>query len=238
MDDKIYNFYQLNAAKGFKMVHLNIHSLSKKIDQLRVILEGSSIDIFTLSERWLHDKIDSQMIHIKGYHSFRQERNSFDTIKKRGGGLITYIKSSLDVYVQETENSSTKDLEVQWLRVTRDNAKNLIVANVYRPPAGKLNSAIKTLGKNINHLKKPNEEMVIMGDFNVDYKNKKSPNFKAIKFFERAHSLDQNINTTTRNTRTTSSLLDIAFTNMKYVKAAGTLDSFLSDFYNQKEAQK
>ena len=49
------------------------------------------------------------------------------------------------------------------------------------------------------------------------------------KFFERTHSFDQNIQTTTRNTRTTSSLLDVAFTSMKYIKEAGVLDSFLSD---------
>ena len=71
--------------------------------------------------------------------------------------------------------------------------------------------------------------MVILGDFNVDYKNKKSPNYKKVKFFEKANSLDQIISTTTCNTKTSNSLLDIAFTNMKHIRSAGTLDSFLSD---------
>ena len=229
MDEKIYNFFQLNAAKGFKIVHLNIRSLLKKIDQLRVILEGSTVDIFTLSETWLNDKIDSQLLHIQGYNVLRQDRGASNLVKKRGGGLITYVKSSMDVYVQEAENMVTKDLEVQWLRIARKNAKNLVIANVYRPPTGNVKQALKKLGDSINSLKKYNEELIILGDFNVDYKNKKSPNYKALKFFERAHSLDQNISTTTRNTKKSSSLLDIAFTNMKYIKTAGTLDSFLSD---------
>ena len=229
MDEKIYNFYQLNAAKGFKLVHLNIRSLPKKMDQLRVILEGSNIDIFTLSETWLHAKIDSQLLQVKGYNLFRQDRLVHNTNKTRGGGLAIYVRNYLDVSVQKEESSSTRDLEAQWVRIIRRDAKNVLLANIYRPPAGKLNQAIKTLDNNLNSLQKVNEETAILGDFNVDYKNQKSPNYKAIKFFERSHAFDQNINTTTRNTKTSSSLLDVAFTSMKFVTAAGTLDSFLSD---------
>ena len=127
--------------------------------------------MFSLSETWLHDKFDTFMVNIKGYNAFRQDRNSFNSGKKRGGGLITYIKDTLDVYVQEANNTSTKDLEVQWLRIARHNSKNILLANVYRPPTGKLNLAIKTLDKDIKSLKNPNEEMIILGDFNVDYKN-------------------------------------------------------------------
>ena len=76
------------------MVHLNIRSLPKKIDQLRVILEGSNIDIFTLSETWLHDKVDSHMLQINGYNIYKQDRGTFHSVKKRGGGLLTYIKKA------------------------------------------------------------------------------------------------------------------------------------------------
>ena len=64
----------------------------------------------------------------------------------------------------------------------------------------------------------------------MDYKNKKSPNYKQINFFEKANSLDKKITTATRDypTKLSSSLLDVAFTNMKYIKSAGTLDSFFS----------
>ena len=40
---------------------------------------------------------------------------------------------------------------------------------------------------------------------------------------------EQLICTTTRNTKTSSSLLDMAFIKMKHVSEAGTLDSFISD---------
>ena len=228
MDDKIYNFFQLSQAKGVKIVHLNIRSLVKKIDQLRLIIEGSNIDIITLSESWLHQGLNSQLISVQGYKLFRLDRSTH-TNKKRGGGLVTYVRDSLDVYVHETNSTSSKDIEVQWLCISKDKSKDIIIGNVYRPPTGNLSSAIKTLEEGITSLSSPSQELVILGDFNVDYKNQKSPNFKKIKFFERANSLDQKISNATRNTKHSSTLLDVIFTNIKYVKAAGTLDSFLSD---------
>ena len=139
MTTEIFNFYQLNAAKGFKIVHLNIRSLPRKIDQLRAILENSLLDIVTLSETWLHSKIDSQIVHIKGYTLYRFDRKVSQKDKnKRGGGLIAYIKNGLDVRVHDSENVSTKDIEIQWLRITRNRAKDILLGNLYRPPNGKL----------------------------------------------------------------------------------------------------
>ena len=176
MDTKIYNFHQLKGAKGFKIVRINIRSLPKKIDQLRVILESSNIDIFTISETWLHNKIDSQLIQIPGYETIRLDRVS-NSHKKRGGGLNIYARKTLNTKILKLENSS-KDLEIQWIKIVRDHAKNILLANIYRPPTGNLNQAISTLEKGITSFNKSNEEIVILGDFNVDYKNKKSPNFK------------------------------------------------------------
>ena len=212
MDRSIYNFYELNKAKGLKIVHLNIRSLPRKIDQLRTILQGSNIDIVTLSETWLHAKVDSQMIDIQGYISYRLDRNTQNTNSKtkRGGGLIAYVKSSLDVYVQKEECSSNRDIEVQWLKILRKNSKTILLANVYRPPPGKVDQAIKSIEKGLTVLQEPNEEIVILGDFNIDYKNKKSMNYKKLKFFERSSSLEQQISTATRNTKNSSTLLDVA----------------------------
>ena len=69
----------------------------------------------------------------------------------------------------------------------------------------------------------------MMGDFNINYKNKKSPNHKKFDFFARSNSLTQYINSTTRNTDNTKSLIDLALSNPKFVIMAGTLDYFISD---------
>ena len=129
MSSPIQNFFELKNEKGFKIVHINIRSLLKKIDQLRLILEASNIDIFTISESWLHSKIDTGLIQIEGYNAYRLDREGHNTKKKRGGGLLTYVKKSYDVYVQDSENISTNDLEIQWFKIAKHRMKTITLAN-------------------------------------------------------------------------------------------------------------
>ena len=124
------------------------------------------------------------MMEVQGYALYRLDRDTKpDSSKqKRGGGLITYVRNtSTDVYVQELNTTSSKDIEIQWLKITRANSKTLLLANVYKPPMGKVEQAVKLLEQGLLSLSSPNYEVVILGDFNVDYKNKKSQNFKKIK---------------------------------------------------------
>ena len=69
----------------------------------------------------------------------------------------------------------------------------------------------------------------MLGDLNVNYKNKSSPNFKKFYFFAKSSGLIQHIHTTTRNTDKSKSLIDLALSNTKFVKSAGTLEHFISD---------
>ena len=146
----------------------------KKIDKLHAILIGSHIDIITISETWLHSQIDPQMVEIQGYKSFRLDRdvNNCKLTKKRGGGLITFVRNAtMDVYVQKEANVSKKDFEIQWLKIKKQNYKTILLANVYRPPAGKVNHAIKVIETGLISLRETNDEVVILGEFNIDYKN-------------------------------------------------------------------
>ena len=49
------------------------------------------------------------------------------------------------------------------------------------------------------------------------------------KFFSQPNGLTQYISNTTRNLDKTKSLIDLAMTNSKFVKDAGTLEHFISD---------
>ena len=52
------------SQKGFKIMHLNIRSLTSKLDQLRTMLGNNNIDIFSMSETWLHAGIRSNILSI------------------------------------------------------------------------------------------------------------------------------------------------------------------------------
>ena len=183
--DHPQNFIDLATEKGLKLVYLNIRSLFKKIDQLRKVMDGAQVEIVTLSETWLRKEMDSRLINIYGYRSFRLDRDMSLTSKKRGGGLITYVKSNpdMDVYILSNESTSNRDIEAQWIRLENKNSKNILQGNIYRPPNGNIDRAIKYLDKHIKNLKGPNEDIILMGDFNIDYKNKTTPAYKKLLFF-------------------------------------------------------
>ena len=78
----INNIDTLSDLKGFKVVHLNVRSLYKKIDQLRLLMQDTEIDIFTVSETWLKEHLNSQLYAIEdtapNHPLFeRQDRCSF-----------------------------------------------------------------------------------------------------------------------------------------------------------------
>ena len=87
----IQDFKDLRGVKGLKMVHCNVRSMIKKIDQIRLMVEGSEVDVLTLSETWLRRHLASGLVDIEGYRAFRQDRYIKAGRGGRGGGLISYV---------------------------------------------------------------------------------------------------------------------------------------------------
>ena len=63
----------------------------------------------------------------------------------------------------------------------------------------------------------------------MNYKNKLSPAYKKLLFLENVHGLRQVIEETTRNTDKSKTLMDLIFTNSKYVSESGTINTIISD---------
>ena len=106
----------------------------------------------------------------------------------------------------------------------------MAVVNVYRPPNGTPSRAlefIRTCLKSYDNLHK--REIVIMGDLNI---NLLHPNFtgsKQLKELCRDFNLTQLIETPTKITQATKTLLDIIITNMNFIKVSGVHDYVISD---------
>ena len=77
--------YTRKQNKGVKIGHLNIRSLLKKIDEIRILIHQNSFDILAISETWLSDKIPNELVNIPGFNVYRNDRPS------HGGGVLIYI---------------------------------------------------------------------------------------------------------------------------------------------------
>ena len=100
---------------GLKIGYLNIRSLPKHLDELRIFLQDNPFDVFCLNGTWLNSSWHDSELSIVGYNLVRKDRKD----DKRGGGTAIYYKSKL-VARRRTDISSI-DVEALWLEFTFPN---------------------------------------------------------------------------------------------------------------------
>ena len=65
----------LPANRGFKIASLNVNSLIKHIDDLRIFLADNPVDVLAINESKLDDSIKNCELYIPGYEITRRDRN-------------------------------------------------------------------------------------------------------------------------------------------------------------------
>ena len=97
---------------------------------------------------------------------------------KRGGGVIAYCKSNLDIMKIEESSICTVYVEILTLKLSMTNVKETYILGVYRPPNPDIDSGLADLERIICNLSnKSNIEVTILGDMNIDLKkNERSGN--------------------------------------------------------------
>ena len=77
------------------MVCLNINSLTKHIDELRIVLSNQCVDILAINETKLDVSICDDEVTVEGYNIIRGDRL---TNGRSGGGICFYIRSNINYF--------------------------------------------------------------------------------------------------------------------------------------------
>ena len=233
----------VKVGKGINIAHLNIRSImgGHKFEMVRNQVEGSNIDVFTLSESWLTDAVPDRVVECMNYSIVRLDRKWKDvdgrgSLPKRGGGLANFIKNSIkysDTKYEEL-NVSCKDVEMLWVALEIDNLRPIVVVTIFRPRQGdskRCNSIINNAFERANL--KDNAEVFMVGDFNVNFSYKQAIKTKELDFMAKLLGLKQVIKSSTRTSFRDEikleSQLDLIFTNSDHVAEAKTLNYNISD---------
>ena len=205
-----------------------------KVNQLRLDLPSSGIDILSISETWLTASTEDRLTTVPSYNLIRHDRQTrrVDGEVKKGGGLGIYYKNTLDVdpAMFKHLNCSNRTLELQWVVITRPNTKRILLGNIYRPPEGNISEAFDAIGAAIDRVQNPAKfEILLMGDFNADNFNKASPSFKKTLKFEAEYQLQQMIQEPTRFSKKNHTSIDLIFSNLKHCNVAGVINYNISD---------
>ena len=232
---EMYELSDIKNSKGMHIAHLNVRSLMNKWDAFKAQFENSCVHILGLSETWLNDKIPSSLFNLsKDYVLIRNDRNwsedSTNDIKK-GGGVCLFVNSKLH-FCESTfakYNSSNRNIECQWVSIMQPHSKQLVIGNIYRPPQGNIEAFIKYLEDILTEINLDRIELLLMGDFNIDFLDKNDTSYKKLLDLIKPLGLRQTIREPTRLANNRNSCLDLFITNADNSLNARVVNINLSD---------
>ena len=226
------------SGRGIHLIHLNVNSILPKIDEVRILAKCSSASFIGISETKLDQSVSDAEVSIEGYNLIRQDRN------RHGGGVACYIKSNLSY---DIKNYFDEDIENIFFDILLPKTKAFTVGVFYRPPPNQ-NNFLDIISEDFDKLKSEDKEVYILGDLNINVllNGKSILEKKNISSFSDSHttssiskqyiqfcsyySLSQLIDSPTRITCNTTSLLDHILTNTPdKIQQSGVIDIGISD---------
>ena len=155
------------GRNGLNVCHWNVqHLTDSKLEEIRVMFlkPNNNLDILILTETFCSSKVPDSFYYTPGYQIYRRDRSG-----KTGGGILAFVNNSITA--ERRIDYEETDVESLWLEICpHKSRRSLLIAGVYRPPSYKVADDSK-LGKNIENAYMSNKEIIVLGDFNIDFLN-------------------------------------------------------------------
>ena len=187
--------------------YTNLRSILNKREEMGILMGCSNLDIVAITESWAHSDVDDVELCFPGFNMFRKDRIRGD--KKRGGGILLYIRDTLTAIRLEEDDTISETLWVKLLG-NIDGAKDIVIGVCYESPSATNDEVIKmhTLVRKYSI-----STALILGDFNHGDINWKTGDAgaKGRKFLNMVDDcfLRQLVKGNTRG----GNILDLIFTN-------------------------
>ena len=221
------------SNSGFAMIHINIASLSKHIDELKCFLSllDFPYDVIAVTESRLQSNSPIANLEIEGYDFIHTPTQT------QCGGTGLYIKSSHDFEVIESLTKSNFNIsESIFVELKHKSCKNLIVGCIYRHHTPIETFLEEYFLETLEHISnESNKNCALLGDFNVNLLNYGIHN-STDQFYDTISSFGFRplILQPTRVTSKTATLIDNIFINDITCKSVGgNITSSISDHFFQ-----
>ena len=168
-----------NTCNSLMIFHQNIRGLSHKSDELLQSILSSNSQVLCFSEHDMSlDEINS--FHLNQYILGSQFcRQNF-----KHGGVSIFISTKLQFSIVDLSNYvKEKDLEICAIKIKIDKSIT-IIACVYRSPTGDFPFFINQMESLLNSLYTTTSNLVICGDFNLNFNENFSGPITRVHLFE------------------------------------------------------
>ena len=148
------------SRDAFSISHINIRSLPKNFDELKLFHESTPYDfkVIALSEVW----------QIKNKDLYNLTNFSFETkcrTNQRGGGVGAYIHTSLNYSMFDINVCHAETL---WLNIHMGGDRSITIGIIYRKPNTNVDEFLESLEAALLNITSENSECILIGDFNIN----------------------------------------------------------------------
>ena len=217
--DLYHTLESLNSMSALKVpqnslviIHINIRSLTKNIDQLHNLLSelDQQPDCIAISETKLNLNSNLDLINLENYNFIH--KNSLSC----AGGCGLYIKKDLTFKTRQDVVLFDKTVESLWVDIEGENNTIITLGTIYRHPNKNITDFTETLSNILSKLSNEKRKIYIMGDININILNYNSN--KSIKNYMltlKSFNFHNLIKYPTRITDKSSTCIDHIMTNEK-----------------------
>ena len=195
----------LPTKRGFKIVALNVNSLSAHIAEIRILLAENPLDILAINETKLNESDQDNEVYVPEYEIVRRDR-----LRDGGGGVCFYIRTNINYSIRTDLN--VQNLENLCIEIRKHRSKPFIVATWYRPPDS-LVEMFNPFESLVGKFDSLGVEYYLLGYFNCNIISNIDNNTRLLNEVADIYGLHQLITEPTRITQNTSTLIDVVFTN-------------------------
>jgi hypothetical protein len=104
-----------------------------KLDELKLLIHESGLDIIGIAETWLGEEVGNVEIRIEGYKIYRKDRSQIKHEKR--GGVLLYVKN--DIVTCDCGDLNKIQAESIWCKIVDKMGKGteIVVGVCYKRPA-------------------------------------------------------------------------------------------------------
>eukprot|EP00794_Sanderia_malayensis_P014558 gene14558-16060_t len=210
------------------VAHINVNGIltSNKLDEVKLMLEITRLDLLGVMETKLHQNNSNSELKIDSYQMERNDRGTGG-----GGGVMLYYKETLDVAPYLVKNI-VNNIESIWVDITF-HSQRTITGVIYRPPDKQ--KFYSNLEHYLQNIWKNRKNTMIVVDLNSDlhFNGKPAEECLAGKHLLRVlskFSMENVIAQPTRITERSRTLLDLMITSRKeQVIRSGKISTGIAD---------
>ena len=156
------------SPNDFKLLHLNVRSLTLHFDELFSLLGGTGINFHVIGLSEIKVSVNSPIstnINIPGYNFHHTPSLS------AAGGVGIYVNSLLKANKRLDLSTNTCDFETVWIEIENAKSKNILCYCAYRHPSSEVANFNNHIQEILSIIANENKTTFIMGDFNLNLLN-------------------------------------------------------------------